>query len=306
MVTTFAVPSAGSNSEGFLTTDVYPTWAQARGAAAAKSFFQTESPSAVVVNGVPGFYIQRGCLNFITSAIPAAAVPSNPRLHIKEIAPKNNPDNTSIVVAAGQFSDHIALGDWPGMVAGGPAIFAVFALSGVPAPPNYFDIPLSITFLTYLNRLGNTKLGLFIALDYPANLQPAGLEDGFTAGQLALLVDYPTLPFADAAPATSIGAFSANFNGQLFDLGDSPFVDVAFEYGIVSGVYPFTTPSMRLTTPNTYTTLVSGLTPDTTYFYRTIYFDNNHRAPIVGFTEESFKTTPIPVFLNTSHPLSRT
>jgi len=88
-----------------------------------------------------------------------------------------------------------------------------------------------------------------------------GTEMSFTTTHLP--------PVVETSGADDIMTNAATLNGKLYLLGSSPTVNVSFEWGTTSGgPYPNTTPAQALTTPHTFLYDLTGLTPDTTYYFR--------------------------------------
>jgi hypothetical protein len=69
--------------------------------------------------------------------------------------------------------------------------------------------------------------------------------------------------------ATDVMTSAATLNGKLYLTGSASSVDVSFEWGTSrGGPYPNTTPSQTLTSPEVYLYDLTGLSPDTTYYFR--------------------------------------
>jgi len=101
------------------------------------------------------------------------------------------------------------------------------------------------------------------------------------------VVDPPEVATRDA---TNIDSNSATLNGNLNELGTASAVEVSFEWGVQSGVYPNETTPQEMTSTGTYGAIIDGLPPAKTYYFR---------AEAVGDgmsygTELSF-TTPTPL-----------
>ncbi len=75
-------------------------------------------------------------------------------------------------------------------------------------------------------------------------------------------------PIAGTADATNITANSATLNGELASLGTSKSVDVSFQWGTSSGSYTNETEVTALTSKEEFAFGMTGLTPNTTYYYR--------------------------------------
>lgn len=76
-------------------------------------------------------------------------------------------------------------------------------------------------------------------------------------------------PIVGTADATNITDNSATLNGELAGLGTGKSVDVSFQWGTSSGSYANETEVTALTSKEEFHSVITGLTPDTTYYYRT-------------------------------------
>ena len=88
--------------------------------------------------------------------------------------------------------------------------------------------------------------------------------DGIAVG--SILAEVLALPTVSTDPATSIGANSSTPNGTLDDDGGEA-CDCGFEWGETIA-YGNTTPTQSKTTGQTFSQVISGLTPNTTYHFR--------------------------------------
>lgn len=70
--------------------------------------------------------------------------------------------------------------------------------------------------------------------------------------------------------ATEISSNQATLNGEVTDFNDAVDADVSFQWGTSSKSYPYETEaeSMALETPGPFSFNLTGLTPNTTYYYR--------------------------------------
>lgn len=90
--------------------------------------------------------------------------------------------------------------------------------------------------------------------------------------------------------ATSVASGSASLQGDLRSLGSSATVNVSFEYGTTSGAYTEeTTPVAETAAPIAFSAAVSGLTPETTYYFRAKALGEGE---VVAFGDEMSLTTP--------------
>ena len=88
-------------------------------------------------------------------------------------------------------------------------------------------------------------------------------------------------------PATNILAHGATLNGDLTAIGVSTLVDVYFEYGVTTGVYPYTTPIQVMTAIGIFHDDVTHLQNNTTYYFRAVADDG---TTIVYGIEREFTT----------------
>ena len=78
-------------------------------------------------------------------------------------------------------------------------------------------------------------------------------------------------PTVNTNPATAVDSSQATLHGDLTDLGGADSVDVHFEWGTDSTLTTHnTTISQPLTTVGTFSHTLSGLDPDTTYYFRAV------------------------------------
>jgi len=101
-------------------------------------------------------------------------------------------------------------------------------------------------------------------------------------------------PLVTTADATSVTSGSAVLNGELTSLGRATMVNVSFQWGITrGGPYPNTTPPQPMNGPASYWSNLSGLSPNTTY-----YFMAKADGGVYGVSygvEKSFTTVPTPI-----------
>jgi len=107
-----------------------------------------------------------------------------------------------------------------------------------------------------------------------------GAEKSFTTGL--------TCPTASTQTATDIGSASATLQGNLLSLGTAPSVGVTFQWGTSTGVYASETPPQALSTLVPFTAGLTGLGPNTTYYYRA-KADGGLHGSVFGI-EKSFTT----------------
>jgi hypothetical protein len=98
-------------------------------------------------------------------------------------------------------------------------------------------------------------------------------------------------PMVATRAADSICMNTVTLNGYLTNMGTVSSVRVSFQYGTVSGVYPFeTAPVVTGTAPGAFSTDVTGLAKSTTYYFRA-----KAEGDAVAYGDElSFTTTAHP------------
>ena len=126
----------------------------------------------------------------------------------------------------------------------------------------------------------------------PDNLKIYGATDIFST------VSNSTLAVA-TYPATSVTASSAILNGYLQDIGNTSTAQVWFEYGITAD-FGNTTNMQMLNRSSAFSTVVTGLAPGRTYYYRAVALNPTGGGRSVNGTVSSFVTpgsgpTPVPV-----------
>ncbi len=87
--------------------------------------------------------------------------------------------------------------------------------------------------------------------------------------------NYETPASVATNDATAVTANSATLNGDLTDLSDSVGVDVSFQWGTSSESWPNETPAY-LAKAGAFTFSLTGLTSNTTYYYRAKADSGNH------------------------------
>jgi hypothetical protein len=90
--------------------------------------------------------------------------------------------------------------------------------------------------------------------------------------------------------ATDITATAARLNGDLITIGTAAQVKLAFEWGTRGASYDHKATVPTRTTPGLFYLDISGLEPDTTYYFRALAVgDGTHYG-----AERSFKTAALP------------
>ena len=110
-----------------------------------------------------------------------------------------------------------------------------------------------------------------------------GDEQSFTTPPLGA-------PEVTTADATDITTSSATLNGTLDSLGDYSSVDVSFEWGTTSGALDQETiPPETMTSTGPFSAGISGLAPDTPYYFRA-----KATGSVTVYGDEQSFTTPLP------------
>ena len=117
-----------------------------------------------------------------------------------------------------------------------------------------------------------------------------GNEDSFTTAGIP--------PSVSTGNATSVTANSATLNGTLTKLGTADNVSVSFQYGTTQGgPYPNSTAPRGMTSPGPFTANLTGLSGNTTYYFRAAGFTATQGS---GYgSEMSFTTGKIPPSVST-------
>jgi hypothetical protein len=74
-------------------------------------------------------------------------------------------------------------------------------------------------------------------------------------------------PAVETRPATQIDTSTATINGRLTSLGSAKSAEVYFEWGLTPS-YENTTPALTLTKTGDFNAVITGLTPEETYYFR--------------------------------------
>jgi len=86
-----------------------------------------------------------------------------------------------------------------------------------------------------------------------------------------IALEEPAPPAVSTGSATQVNSFQAVLNGSLDDTGTAPLVDVSFEWGQTeTGPYPNRAAAGQIGAAGPFSTLVTGLAPDTTYYFRSV------------------------------------
>jgi hypothetical protein len=94
-----------------------------------------------------------------------------------------------------------------------------------------------------------------------------GSDDNYAVG-------YAKMPFSPPSVATlaadNITTSAARLNGNITSLGTAANVVVLFNYGTSSGIYTKNTTTQSLTAAGAFYVDLSGLAPNTTYYFRAV------------------------------------
>jgi len=101
----------------------------------------------------------------------------------------------------------------------------------------------------------------------------------------------PDTPEVTTNAATSVYGITATLNANLDSLGKYDTINVSFEWGTVSGTYTASTTPEAMTTPGAFAIILNGLSPDTSYYYRTKAAGNTN----VYGEEQTFTTCTLPL-----------
>lgn len=117
-----------------------------------------------------------------------------------------------------------------------------------------------------------------------------GAERNFTTNHLP--------PVIGTGGATDIMTNAASLNGDLFLMGSATSANVSFEWGTTSGNYDHETTPQTMTEPEAFQSRLTGLTPNTTYYYRAKGDGGVHGT---GYGDEhSFTTSALPPSVTTN------
>jgi hypothetical protein len=98
-------------------------------------------------------------------------------------------------------------------------------------------------------------------------------------------------------PATFVTSNSATLNGKVTSMGNNNSVTVSFQYGLTTS-YGSTVAGVpsSLTAPGAFTANITGLTPNTTYHFRTKAVGSSTKYG----NDQTFTTSPIPPVVTTN------
>ena len=105
---------------------------------------------------------------------------------------------------------------------------------------------------------------------------------------VAITGNLPVLPMVATDPATFISSSAATLNGTLDNDGGEP-CQCGFEWGLDTG-YGYVTPTEQKSTSQTFSQVISGLQPGTTYHFRA--FATNSCGTSCG-SDQSFTTAAV-------------
>jgi len=204
--------------------------------------------------------------SFTTSADPPAAT-TQAATHMTTDTARLNGNLDALGTAAAVNSSFIY-----GITSGGP-----YPFSSTPQ-----EMTVTGSFNSYI-----TGLSPFTTYYYRAKADGGiygvsyGAEDSFTTNRLP--------PVMNTGGATDVMTNAAILTGDLYLMGSASTVDAFFQYGTSQGgPYPFSTTPQAMTSPDSYQTQITGLAPDTTYYYRAGGDGGEHG---IGHGEEMAFTT---------------
>ncbi|MBI4188371.1 MAG: hypothetical protein HY529_04090 [Chloroflexi bacterium] len=145
---------------------------------------------------------------------------------------------------------------------------------------------------TAIVTFGTTIAGLLPGTLYHYRAKADGGTQGSAIGAdmtFSTSVPGTIAPAVVTDNATNVTANSAILNGNLTSPGTATSIDVSFEWGTISGgPYPNWTDLQAKTTATTFTSSITGLTPNTSYFFRAKANGATHGTSFG--TEKSFVT----------------
>ncbi len=207
-----------------------------------------------------------------------------------KVPPSVTTDNATDIAAASAILQGFL--DSPGTAATVNVSFDWGLISGGP----YNTTPLHAMdsrgqFQADINGLTALTTYYFVAkADGGVHGTARGSELSFTTGT--------TPPSVSTGAATGVTVDSATLNGTLNDLGTSASDNVCFQYGIASGVYNDQTPLQVKNAPQDFNANLTGLSNNTTYYYRAMASGGIHGA---GYgAEHSFTTGARPPSVTTN------
>ena len=159
--------------------------------------------------------------------------------------------------------------------------------------PYVAEVPSGkLKFVKPFEVTDNSTTILTLDFDGDKSLIMTGVEGKFLFRPVVKLsVEYEELlaPTVTTNTASNITTTSATLNGSLDDLGSFISVDVSFEWGTETGVYPYETTLEEMTGTDAFSAILTGLSSDTTYYFRA---KAEAYGTIAYGSELSFTTSP--------------
>ncbi len=158
------------------------------------------------------------------------------------------------------------------------------------------------TAMQVMNAPGNfqanlSSLGPNTIYYYRAKADGGG--SGTTYGAEMSFITSKVPPSVVTGGAGSVTSSSATLNGSLASMGTASMVNVSFQYGTTQGgPYPNSTSLQAMTAPGSFTANLTGLTANTTYYFKDKGDGGAHGT---GYgSEVSFTTSKVPPSVDTS------
>jgi phosphodiesterase/alkaline phosphatase D-like protein len=140
--------------------------------------------------------------------------------------------------------------------------------------------------------------GLAANTTYYYRAKADGGAHGIGYGSILSFTTGKVPPSVSTGGATGVTSGLATLNGTLHWLGSAPMVEVSFQYGTTSGMYSDQTTRQPKIAPTNFDAPLSGLAPDTTYYYRASA-DGGIHGTSYG-TEHTFTTGYTPPSVTTN------
>ena len=246
------------------------------------------------------YYISRGTLRFDTSPLPDDCTLIGAVLRLKVSRIVNAVGGGLYVQLVSGTDLHpttMVVEDYGALLDKTAPIGQVVQIGDL-VPEGWVEFNLA-SYLDNISKTGaaHTRVGVRCGADIESvvpNANHVRLVEFYSSGPLAaeedkprVIIDYAILPVVTTDPATGISAVSATLNGTLDDdTGEA--CNCGFEWGLNTG-YGVTTSIQSKTTGQTFSQVLHGLVPGTTYHFRA--FATNSEGTSYG-ADESFSTKP--------------
>ena len=177
-----------------------------------------------------------------------------------------------------------------------------FLYGTTPGGPYPNLTPAQIKTSTGAFQAGVTGLSPFTTYYFKAKAD--GGTYGTSYGAELNFITNHLSPVVGTGGATDIMTNAAILNGDLYLLGTATTVNTSFEWGTTPGVYSNETAPQAMTEPEAFLAQLTGLTPNTTYYYRAKGDGDIHG---IGYgTEHAFTTSALPPSATTNNASSVT